>query len=317
MGVEMRDRFRGCLVGLAVGDALGATLEFCAPGSFEAIDDMVGGGVHGLLPGQWTDDTSMALCLASSLLDCGGFDPDDQMQRYLRWLREGYWSSNGTCFDVGNTVSTALHAYLVNGEPYAGSTHPMSAGNGSLMRLAPVPMFFATDLELAVKNAALSSRTTHQAVEAVDACRYFAAMLVQALYGTNKETLLTAASSPGMPTARLWVNEPLATKVAAVANGSFKMRQPPEIRGTGYVVESLEASLWAFHRSTNFRDGALLAANLGDDADTTAAIYGQLAGAFYGLTGIPTDWRAKITMANEITQLADQLFQASQTQTVT
>ena len=299
-----RDRFRGCLLGLAVGDALGATLEFQPPGSFEPIDDMVGGGPHCLEPGQWTDDTSMALCLAESLIECGGFDAADQVRRYVRWQREGYMSSTGDCFDIGNTVSAALSRFVEHGDPYAGSADPHSAGNGSLMRLAPVPMYYASDAAQAITRAAASSRTTHQAQEAVDACRYFAGLLVGALHGVDKETLLSPAYCP---VEGLWEHEPLAEKIAQVAAGSFKDRNPPDIKGTGYVVESLEAALWAFHRSDSFREGALLAVNLGDDADTTGAIYGQLAGAHYGAQAIPSAWHQKLAMAAEIMSLADNL----------
>ena len=134
--MELEDRYRGSLLGLAAGDALGTTLEFRAPGTFEPIDDMEGGGPFGLEPGQWTDDTSMALCLAESLISCEGFNPLDQMERYRRWYREGYLSSTGTCFDIGNTVRGAIHTFERTGEPYAGPTDPRSAGNGSIMRLA-------------------------------------------------------------------------------------------------------------------------------------------------------------------------------------
>ena len=299
-----RDRFRGCLLGLAAGDALGTTLEFKRPGSFEPIDDMVGGGPFHLEPGQWTDDTSMALCLATSLVECGGFDAADQMQRYVRWWREGYWSSTGSCFDIGNTVSAALSRFLRHGDPYAGSTDPHSAGNGSLMRLAPMPMYFAGDAAEAIAMAADNSRTTHQAQEAVDACRYFAGLLIGALRGVDKEMLL---SPRYCPVQGLWERDPLAEKITHVADGSFKDRNPPDIRGTGYVVDALEAALWAFHRTDGFREGALLAINLGDDADTTGAIYGQIAGAHYGAETIPATWRDKLTMAAEITSLADNL----------
>ncbi len=299
-----RDRFQGCLLGLAVGDALGTTLEFRPPGTFEPIDDMVGGGPFRLEPGQWTDDTSMALCLAESLLECGGFDAADQMQRYVRWWREGYMSSTGSCFDIGNTVSAALARFLEDGDPYAGSTDPYSAGNGSLMRLAPVPMYYATDATEAIAMAAESSRTTHQAKEAVDACRYFAGLLVGALRGVDKDTLM----SPGYcPVEGLWERKPLAEKIAHVADGSFKDRNPPDIRGMGYVVASLEAALWAFHRSDTFREGALLAVNLGDDADTTGAIYGQIAGAHYSVESIPVLWRHRLTMSTEITAMTNSL----------
>ena len=299
-----QDRFRGCLLGLAAGDALGTTLEFRSPGTFEPISDMVGGGPFDLQPGQWTDDTSMALCLATSLVECGGFDPTDQMERYVRWVGEGYLSSTGTCFDFGRTVARALAKFIRYHDPYAGSTDPDTAGNGSLMRLAPVPMYFAGDAAEAIEKAADSSRTTHAAHEAVDACRYYAGLLVGALRGEGKATLL---SPHYCPVDGLWDRDPLVLGIARVADGSFKRLDPPDIKGTGYVVEALEAALWAFHRSDNFRDGALLAVNLGDDADTTGAIYGQIAGAHYGAESIPPSWRTKLTMLTEITTLADQL----------
>ena len=300
-----KDRFRGCLLGLATGDALGTTLEFRIPGSFHPIDDVIGGGPFDLEPGQWTDDTSMALCLAASLIETGHFDPEDQMQRYVRWWEEGYMSSTGTCFDIGNTIADALWHFTDSGDPYAGSTDPFSAGNGSLMRLAPVPMCYAGNAAEAVAKSADSSRTTHGAVEAVDACRYFGGLLIAALNGVDKETLLSSLFSPLQG---LWERSPLAEKVAEVATGSFKHREPPEIRGTGYVVESMEAALWAFHKSQNFREGALLAANLGDDADTTAAIYGQISGAHYGAEAIPSEWRKLLTMSTEIASMADDLY---------
>ena len=311
--VATRDRFRGCLLGLAAGDALGTTNEFKPPGTFEPIDDMVGGGELRLNPGEWTDDTSMALCLATSLIEKGGFDASDQVRRYVRWWKEGYLSSTGQCFDIGNTVRAALSRFTESGEPYAGSSHPRTAGNGSLMRLAPVPMYYAVDPAAAIVRSADSSKTTHQAEEAVDACRYFGGLLVGALHGVDKDTLLSAAYCP---VEGHWEKRPLADKIAEIADGSFKYREPPEIKGSGYVVQSLEAALWAFDRSQDFRDGALMAVNLGDDADTTGAIYGQIAGAHYGVNAIPDNWRGLITMSDEIVSMADSLYDhASQTMT--
>lgn len=300
------DRYGGAVLGLAIGDALGSAIEFMTPGSFEPIDDLVGGGPHGLEPGQWTDDTSMALCLAKSLIERREFDPEDQMHRYVRWYREGYFSSTGTCFDIGNTVASALERFEENGIPYTGSADPHSAGNGSLMRLAPVPLFFARDPQMAIDRAADSSRTTHQAVEAVDACRYFASLIIGAVQGLDKADLLARDSGP---VRGLWSEKPLASEIGEIANGSFKLRDPPEIKGSGYVVRSLEAALWAFDRSDNFREGMLMAVNLGDDADTTGAVFGQLAGTFYGMEAIPADWREKVTMRPMIIDLANQLFE--------
>ena len=267
---------------------------------------MVGGGLLDLEPGQWTDDTSMALCLAASLIEREGFDPSDQMRRYVRWWREGYMSSTGRCFDIGITTSRALSRFVDAGEPYSGPTDAMSAGNGSLMRLAPVPMYFAADPVEAIALSADSSRTTHGALEAVDACRYFAGLLVGALRGVGKEELLSPLYCP---VEGYWEGNPLSPKVAAVAGGLFKHKEPPEIRGTGYVVDTLEAVLWAFHHTGDFREGALRVVNLGDDADTTGAIYGQIAGAFYGVEDIPSEWRERLAMGAEIESLSDSLFE--------
>ena len=138
-------RYRGAILGLAAGDALGTTLEFTTPGTFKPVTDIVGGGPFHLKAGEWTDDTSMMLCLAESLLECGKFDPIDQLRLYVKWKRTGHNSSNGRCFDIGGTVMKALARFERLSEPYAGSTDAYSAGNGSLMRLAPVPLFFAHD----------------------------------------------------------------------------------------------------------------------------------------------------------------------------
>jgi len=303
--METIDRYRGSLLGLAAGDAVGTALEFKPPGSFDPIRDMVGGGPFRLEPGQWTDDTSMALCLAESLIECQGFHPADQMQRYVRWWRQGHLSSTGRCFDIGNTTRAALSRFEETAEPDCGPTDPHTAGNGSIMRLAPVPLAYAQEPELAIKNAAASSRTTHGAATAVDACRYLAGLIVGAVSDTPKDELL---SDRFCPIPGYWNEHSLVPEIEAIAAGSFKRRDPPEIRGTGYVVRSLEAALWAFDRSATFRQGCLLAVNLGDDADTTGAVYGQLAGVFYGEWGIPEAWRAKLAFRHTIESMAEQLF---------
>ncbi|MCH7746373.1 MAG: ADP-ribosylglycohydrolase family protein [Chloroflexi bacterium] len=303
--MEQIERYRGCLLGLATGDAIGAAIEFMQPGSFEPVVDMVGGGPHGLLPGEWTDDTSLALCLADSLTNKNGFDPVDQMERYLKWFREGYMSSTGECFDIGDTTRTALIEFERTREPYSGPTDPSYAGNGSIMRLAPVPMFYAREPREAIENSALSSKTTHGTLVAVDACRYLGALLVGALNGVGKDELLSERFSP-VP--GYWDEYPLAPDIDEIAVGSFKRRNPPDIRGTGYVVKSLEAALWAFYHGDSFREGCLLAVNLGDDADTTAAVYGQLGGAFYGEEGIPVSWRSKLAYRGLIESLAKWLL---------
>jgi ADP-ribosyl-[dinitrogen reductase] hydrolase len=299
------DRFLGCLGGLAVGDAVGTTLEFRAPGTFRPIDDMVGGGPFKLKPGEWTDDSSMALCLAASLVETQTFDPLDQLERYRRWCDEGYMSSTGICFDIGNTVANALSMYVAYGKPDSGSTSPNSAGNGSIMRLAPIPMFYGSDPDAAIYYSGRSSTTTHGARTCIDACAYFGGLIWAALNGFSKEEILSANYSPLRDE---WRSQPLCPEIDEIAQGSFKQKEPPEIRGSGYVVRSLEAALWAFHRTSDFRSGCLLAVNLGDDADTTGAVYGQLAGAFYGYSAIPGAWREKLKKSELIAELALKLW---------
>jgi ADP-ribosyl-[dinitrogen reductase] hydrolase len=303
--VDERDRHRGCLIGLAVGDAVGTALEFETPGTFEPIEDMVGGGPFGLEPGQWTDDTSLALCLAESLVECRGFDPVDQMRRYVRWWRKGHLSSTGRCFDIGGTTSSALHEFERTGEPFCGPTAPDTAGNGSIMRLAPVPMFYARNSIEAIEKAAESSRTTHGARVCLDACRHLAGLLVGAIQGASKEQL---TSPRYCPIPGYWSEHAFAEEVNEVACGSFKEKQPPVIRGSGYVARTLEAALWAFLHSDSFREGCLKVVNLGDDADTTGAVYGQIAGAYYGESGIPADWRQRLAKFDLISGLADRLW---------
>jgi ADP-ribosyl-[dinitrogen reductase] hydrolase len=302
--MNLQSKFRGAMLGLAVGDAVGTTLEFKSPGSFKTIDDMVGGGPFHLAIGEWTDDTSMALCLAESLIEKQGFDPIDQLDRYTRWAKDAHLSSNGRVFDIGNTVRSALAKFAKTHEPYCGSSDPNSAGNGSLMRLAPVPLFFVQSPIEAIERSGESSRTTHGAASAIDACRYMGGLIVGAILGVTKEELLSDRYSPVQG---YWRANRLVPEIDEIAAGSFKRLKPPQIKGTGYVVKSLEAALWAFHTSHTFRDGCLLAVNLGDDADTTGAVYGQIAGTYYGEDGIPEDWLRKLAHVELIKSFAEGL----------
>ncbi|HEX6035858.1 MAG TPA: ADP-ribosylglycohydrolase family protein [Anaerolineales bacterium] len=290
------NRSRGCLLGLAVGDAVGTTVEFMRRGSFAPVTDMIGGGPFRLQPGQWTDDTSMALCLATSLASQNALDPVDQMNRYVSWYRNGYLSSTGHCFDIGGTVRQALEEYEHTGNPFSGSTDPYSAGNGSIMRLAPIPLFYFPDLEQIIYYAGESSRTTHGALECIEACQLFAEMVFRALSGMSKDDILIES------TVKL-----VSPKIVEIARGEYRHKSITQIEGSGYVVKCLEAALWCFYQTDTFESAILEAVNLGDDADTTAAVCGQIAGAFYGEASIPASWLEKLFMRAQITDLADTL----------
>lgn len=292
----VRDRALGCLLGLAVGDAIGTTLEFKARDSFPHLTGMVGGGPFGLAPGQWTDDTAMALALADSLAARGGIDERDLMDRFVSWWKNGTYSCTGRCFDIGVTTSQALGRYLATGDPVAGSTDPRSAGNGSLMRLAPVALWGVDRSEAEVRDAARrQSATTHAAPQAIAACEAYAAMLLAAIGGAPRGEAMAST-----PTGE-------ATTDAIIA-GSWRDRHRADIRSSGYVAHSLEAALWCVGRTGSFADAVLLAANLGNDADTTAAITGQLAGALYGMAGIPDDWLGKLAWRERIEAMAEGLL---------
>jgi len=291
--MEELDRYRGCLLGLACGDAVGTSVEFSPRGTFAPVVDMAGGGPFGLVPGEWTDDTSMALCLATSLVHCRGSDLVDQMGRYVNWWQWGYLSSTGECFDIGMTVRAALNRFLTTKDPVAGDTDPRSAGNGSLMRLAPVAMWFAPDLAAVRANARASSSTTHRAPEALDCCELYADLLMRALAGAPRDALVRAPAPAGA-----------SARVREIAAGGYLGKTADQVSGSGYCVESLEAALWCFATTESFESAVLAAANLGNDADTTAAIVGQLAGAHYGIDGIPAGWLVRLKMREDIDTLA-------------
>ena len=295
-----RDRAIGALLGLAVGDALGTTLEFSARDTKPRVTDIVGGGPFRLEAGQWTDDTAMALALAASLDERGELDEHDLMERFVSWRETGEYSATGTCFDIGITISSALRRFKASGNPVAGSTDPMSAGNGSLMRLAPVAIRYWNDADTRTNAAARQSHTTHGAPEAVAACVAYADLIAEAISGVPKNEVLRPR------------NHDYAGKIRGIMAGSWRGKHRDEIRGSGYVAHALEASLWCVGRTGSFAEAVVLAANLGEDADTTAAITGQLAGALYGASGIPQDWLDKLAWRERIEQVAGALFDKSQ-----
>lgn len=296
LAIDLEDRVAGSLLGLAIGDALGAPLEFKLRGRFTPITEMVEGGKFQMRLGEWTDDTAMALCLADSLIECNGFDAKDQMDRYWRWGDEGYNSTRTRAFGVGKTVARALMKYHKTGEPYSGSESPEAAGNGSLMRIAPIAIYFSNDRNNALRYAELSSKTTHAAEECIQACMFFVDSLINVFEGRkDKREILTPSFKTDHLSERL---------KGVIENRSYADKSSDEILGSGYVVESLEAALWAFWNHDSFEDAVLAAANLGDDSDTTAAITGQIAGAYYGLSAIPRHWLEKLYHSKHIQQVA-------------
>jgi ADP-ribosyl-[dinitrogen reductase] hydrolase len=293
----MLDRALGCLLGLAVGDALGTTLEFTERDANPPLTDMIGGGPCDLKPGEWTDDTSLALCLADSLIACGGLDQRDLIERFVRWWREGENSPAGYCVDIGLTTREALQRFRRTDNPSAGSSGPKTAGNGSIMRLAPVVLRWHRQPDQAVAAARAQGVTTHRHPAAVEGCVLLAEILIDAIVTGNKEMTLQPRHS----------TEPV---IAAVARGSWRGKDREAISSSGYVAHTLEAALWCVDRAGGFAEAVLLAANLADDADTVAAVTWQIAGALWGRNGIPAFWLDRLAWREEIERRGRQLTAA-------
>ena len=280
---NLRDRFLGALLGLAVGDAVSAATQYRKPGTFTPVGDMIGGGPFDLPRGGWSDDTAMALCLADSLLERNGADPRDQMERYRRWQQEGYLTSTGQC--VGITASSARAIAMAAWRRGAlfGSHDPSQLDPEPLSRVAPAVMFFFAASGQAVDQATEAARTTCQAPAVLDACRSLARALHAALSGQPKAIVLEKA-------------------VQAIGN-------TPGRTATGISASAaLTAAVAAFGATANFRDAILYAANLGGDSDVITAVCGQLAGAYYSVKAIPTSWHNGLMQKELIVSYADRLL---------
>lgn len=290
----MNDKLRGMLVGLAVGDALGALYEFdpITPDVEPTMREV------GNTTGVWTDDTSMALCLADSLLEMGGYDSYDVMAKYSDWLTSGYRSFYNFGEGVGGQTHNAIQAFI-DKDAVIPITRERStnAGNGTIMRLAPV--IIATHnqpIEESIKLAQISARETHYSEEAEAGTEIFAAMLCKALGATSKQEIVTV--------------DMFATNLtySNVLSRVLKPATTTELTDLGgYVVDGLRIAVWAFLEYDNIAEGMEAIIRLNGDTDTNAAIYGQLAGAYYGYTPIPAKWKAELYLEQEIVEIADKL----------
>ena len=213
----MKNRCRGTLIGLAVGDALGAAVEFKSPGSFKPVTDYRNGGPHGLAAGEWTDDTSMALALADSI--AVGWDLNDQADRYVQWWQTGKYSVNGRCFDIGITTRSALGIYVAKKNALtSGDRSDRASGNGSIMRLAPVPIRFGhlydNDLDELSRFAEESSLPTHASEECLSACRYLATVLAALIHGEDRDKVLSPDWQPLQQLSEIKPLHPLIQEIA-------------------------------------------------------------------------------------------------------
>jgi len=293
----MRDRFKGALLGLIVGDALGAPYEGAPRSSVNFEGEMEGGGPHSIAAGQWTDDTSLALCLAESLIK-DGFDLKSQLSKYANWFQNGYLSSKERAFGIGRNTSLSITDYIQ--DDTLPPKREMAAGNGSIMRLAPVPMYFFNNLKKTIHYSGESSKATHNNPMDIDSCKYLGAFIYHAIAGKEKDFIINNTHQ----------ELDLDKNVLERVEGDFKEKTAAQIVSDGFVLNTLEASLWAFYNSDNFEEAVTKAINLGGDTDTTAAVTGQMAGAFYGNTEIPDRWVNKLAKKELIMSLIRGLYQS-------
>ena len=307
----LRDRYLGALIGLAVGDALGVSVQYRKAGSFTPLGDLIGGGAFELPRGAWSDDTAMTLCLAESLIECNGSNAMDQVRRYRKWQLEGHLSATGQCVGITASVAKAIATAQWSCKAHSGSHDPSRLDKEALARVAAPVLFAFADPALALALAVETTRVTHQAPLVLDACRYFAGLIVGALRGVSKQKLLAPSFEP-LP--GLWRQNPLREQVAAIAQTASSAKEPPKLDGGGTILDCLRTVLWAFAKARNFREGALHVVNLGGDADVAGAAYGELAGAFYGIAALPANWRAAVMRRDLIEEFADRLLATSLTE---
>ncbi len=296
----LRERFQGAMFGLAVGDALAAATQYRRAGSFAPVGDLLGGGPFDLPRGAWSDDTAMALCLAESLADREGFDAADQLVRYGRWQRDGHLSATGQCLGVTAATARALAAAPWRPPPLARTQLLAQRDPEPLSRVAPVVLHAYPAVDQSVALAAEAARATCHAPHVLDACRLLASMLHAALAGESRARILA-------PPATVFGEHAPQAEVAAIAAQAYGAGYVPP-PADGGALAALDLARWCLASTASFREGALRAVNLGGDSDVIAAVYGQLAGAHYGVTAIPAAWRQALARAGIIAELGDRLL---------
>ncbi|NHQ75984.1 ADP-ribosylglycohydrolase family protein [Roseovarius gahaiensis] len=290
----------GCLVGLAVGDALGAPVEFCRRDTFEPVVGMRAGGQFNLPAGAWTDDTAMALCLADSLLADSSLVCSDLLDRFIRWAEKGENSSTGVAVGIGQNTLRTLGNYRRTGAVKATRFGAKADGNGAIMRLAPVPILYWQDPLRAQQVAVEQSQATHCSSLSDEACAYLALVLTRLIAGQDWNDALAVDLAAGC-----------SPEMQQIVGRAWEHKDRHEIQTTGYVIHTLEAALWSVAITSSFEEAVLLAVNLGDDADTVGAVTGQLAGALYGLGALPAAWLTGLRAGEAINARATALFSKS------
>jgi ADP-ribosylglycohydrolase len=303
----LRDRVVGGILGLAVGDALGVPVEFRSREWLRQrpVRGMEGFGSHNQPPGTWSDDTSLALCSAESLL--GGFDIEDTGRRFVRWLYEAHWTAYGDVFDYGTTTARAI-SKMRSGTPaaQAGCTEEDSNGNGSLMRILPHALYSSAAPEEQMLGALQSvSAITHAHPVSLIACGIYGLIVRRLLRGARPAKSYEDACEAALSAYEGTQMSRHLRPFGRFLSGTLDDLQEADIRSSGFVVDTLEASVWSILTTSCYKDAVLRAVNLGHDTDTTAAVAGGLAGVYYGSASIPAEWLEALARRRDIERLAE------------
>ncbi len=314
----MKNKIESALFGVAVGDALGVPYEFLSRNQIKESPavDMIGYGTHNQPAGTWSDDSSLTFCLAETLAE--GYDLQKLANRFVNWKEHSYWTPHGEVFDIGIATSIAIHELHCGKNPVlAGGDTEESNGNGSLMRIIPL-LFYIKDMSIEQRFHYVTevSSLTHRHVRSVMACFIYLEYSLQLYNGKNKNDALKEMQrivksffeNSNMPRSEIErFHRILSIKVGDYDVQPLESLLESEIFSSGYVLNTLEASIWCILKTDNYKDAVLKAVNLGSDTDTTAAVAGGLAGIYYGLENIPEKWINTLARINDIKDLADRL----------
>ncbi len=308
---KMKNKIESALLGLAVGDALGVPVEFESRTYLKEnpVTDMFGFGTHHQPIGTWSDDSSLAFCLAESL--CSGYNLNDIARNFVKWYSAELWTPHGQVFDIGIATRNAILNIAKGHQPdLCGGFSESDNGNGSLMRILPLVLYLQkeNDIEIIYQKVKEVSSITHAHFRSVLACFIYIVFCLEILKDKDKfesykkmqfilsEFLKDKSFNP--------VEVELFDRILKNDISKYNVN---EIHSSGYVLHSLEASIWCFLNSDSYQETVLKAVNLGQDTDTTGAIAGGLAGIYYGLDDIPHKWIDNLARVNDIKDLAERL----------
>jgi ADP-ribosylglycohydrolase len=307
---QYQDRCYGCFYGAVIGDALGGPVEFRKRGSFSEVKDMNLVNFNlGLEPGGWTDDTSMMLCLANSLIEHRGkLEPRDVLEKYVQWFRNGYMSSTEYCVDIGKQTIKSLIHFEHHGTLVSIESGDRYAGNGSIMRLAAVPIAFRThSTSKCIEACIKSSETTHASKPCKDACALLGFILHEFIHGVDKIDLVTRLQDS-------FQKDVLHPSLHTIYEAEYLHKTEDMIHSSGYVAHTLEAALYCFYKTNSYKTAVLKAVNMGDDSDTVGCVTGQIAGAYYGFLHLKEtipSWLHSLAKKELLDDICVKLFETS------